>query len=123
MVPYQHRTIRVGDIKTHFLEGGSGQDLLLLHGGEYGASAEITWKHSIEALARQYHVIAPDVLGWGATDKIYSFSDPAGYRISHMKRFLETIGVEEAYFVGNSAGGGLILRAASASDLRRSLCS
>ena len=111
MPPYQHRTIRVDDIKTHFLEAGSGADLLLLHGGEYGASAEITWKHSIEALARQYHVIAPDFLGWGATDKIYSFSDPAGYRISHMKRFLETIGVERAYFVGNSAGGGLILRA------------
>src|ERR671911_843487 len=111
MAAYQHRTIRVGDIMTHFLEAGSGPDLLLLHGGEYGASAEITWKHSIEALARQFHVIAPDVLGWGATDKIYSFSDPAGYRISHVKRFLETVGVDKAYFVGNSAGGGLILRA------------
>ncbi|HEX7226556.1 MAG TPA: alpha/beta hydrolase, partial [Candidatus Binatia bacterium] len=111
MVPYQHRTIRVGDIKTHFLEAGSGPDLLLLHGGEYGASAEITWKHSIESLVRQFHVLAPDILGWGETDKIYGFSDPAGYRISHMKRFLETIGISKAYFVGNSAGGGLILRA------------
>lgn len=111
MADYQHRTIRVGDIKTHFLEAGSGPDLLLLHGGEYGASAEITWKHSIDALARQFHVVAPDILGWGATEKIYSFSDPAGYRISHMKRFLETIAVDNAYFVGNSAGGGLILRA------------
>jgi pimeloyl-ACP methyl ester carboxylesterase len=111
MAPYQHRTIRVGDIKTHFLEAGSGPDLLLFHGGEYGASAEITWKHSIEALARQFHVLAPDILGWGETDKIYSFSDSAGYRISHMKRFLEVMSVSKAYFVGNSAGGGLILRA------------
>ena len=95
MAGYQHRTIRVGDVKTHFLEAGSGPDLLLLHGGEYGASAEITWKYSIESLAQQFHVVAPDVLGWGETDKIYSFSDPAGYRISHMKRFLETIGVEQ----------------------------
>jgi 2-hydroxymuconate-semialdehyde hydrolase len=111
MAGYQHRIVRVGDIKTHFLEAGSGPDLLLLHGGEYGASAAITWKHSIEALAQEFHVVAPDILGWGETDKIYSFSDPAGYRISHMKRFLETIGVSTAYFVGNSAGGGLILRA------------
>src|SRR6188768_1615555 len=51
---YQHRIVRVGDIKTHFLEAGSGPDLLLLHGGEYGASAEITWKHSIDALARRF---------------------------------------------------------------------
>jgi 2-hydroxymuconate-semialdehyde hydrolase len=111
MAGYHHRIVHVGDIKTHFLEAGSGPDLLLLHGGEYGASAEITWKHNIESLARQFHVVAPDVLGWGATDKIYSFSDPAGYRISHVKRFLETIGVDKACFVGNSAGGGLILRA------------
>jgi pimeloyl-ACP methyl ester carboxylesterase len=111
MAGYHHRIVGVGDIKTHFLEAGSGPDLVLLHGGEYGASAEITWKHSIEALAQQFHVVAPDVLGWGATDKIYSFSDPAGYRISHVKRFLETVGVDKAYFVGNSAGGGLILRA------------
>ena len=89
MAGYQHRTIRVADIKTHFLEAGNGPDLVLLHGGEYGASAEITWKYNIESLAQQFHVVAPDILGWGETDKIYSFSDPAGYRINHMKRFLE----------------------------------
>ncbi|MEX0805720.1 MAG: alpha/beta hydrolase [Candidatus Binatia bacterium] len=111
MAAYHHRTILIGDIKTHFIEAGSGPDLVLLHGGEYGASAEITWKHNIETLAQRFNVVAPDVLGWGETDKIYSFSDPAGYRIKHMKRFLKTIGISRAYFVGNSAGGGLILRA------------
>ena len=111
MASYQHRTIVVGNIKTHFLEAGSGPDLVLLHGGEYGASAEITWRSNIEALAQRFHVVAPDVLGWGQTDKIYSFSDPAGLRIKHLQRFLETLDVGKAYFVGNSAGGGLVLRA------------
>jgi len=112
MAAYQHRTIMVGDIKSHFLEAGSGPDLILLHGGEYGASAEITWRYNIDGLAKQFHVVAPDILGWGQTDKLYSFSDPAGLRIKHLQRFLETLGVGRAYFVGNSAGGGLILRAA-----------
>jgi pimeloyl-ACP methyl ester carboxylesterase len=111
MSAYEHRTIVSGNIKTHFLEAGSGPDLILLHGGEYGASAEITWRYNIEALARRFHVIAPDLLGWGQTDKVYSFSDPAGLRIKHLQHFLETIGVGKAFFVGNSAGGGLILRA------------
>lgn len=110
MAIYQHRTIFAGDIKTHFLEAGSGPDLVLLHGGEYGASAEITWRANIDALARRFHVVAPDILGWGQTDKIYSFSDPAGLRIKHLQRFLETLGIGKAFFVGNSAGGGLILR-------------
>jgi len=111
MAAYQHRTILVADIKTHYLEAGSGPDLVLLHGGEYGASAEITWRHNIEALAKRFHVVAPDILGWGQTDKVYSFTDPAGLRIKHMQRFLETMGMGKTFFVGNSAGGGLILRA------------
>jgi len=112
MAIYEDRTLIVGDIKTHFLEAGQGPDVVLLHGGEYGASAEITWRRNLEGLSRQFHVVAPDILGWGRTDKLYSFSDPAGFRIKHLQRFLEAIGVGKAYFVGNSAGGGLILRAA-----------
>ena len=112
MALYQHRTILAGDIKTHFLEAGSGPDLVLLHGGEYGASAEITWRANIDSLAKRFHIVAPDVLGWGQTDKLYSFSDPAGLRIKHLQRFLETLGIGKAFFVGNSAGGGLILRGA-----------
>lgn len=111
MAAYQHRTILVGDIKTHFLQAGSGPDLVLLHGGEYGASAEITWRYNIDTLAKRFHVVAPDILGWGLTDKIYSFSDPAGLRIKHLQRFLEILGIGKAFFVGNSAGGGLVLRA------------
>jgi len=111
MANYQHRTILVGDIKTHFLEAGSGPDLVLLHGGEYGASAEITWRYNIDALAERFHIVAPDILGWGQTDKLYSFTDPAGLRIKHVQRFLEILGIGKAFFVGNSAGGGLVLRA------------
>ena len=111
MLPYHHRTIVAGDIKTHFVEAGSGPDLVLLHGGEYGASAEITWRANIEHLSNTFHVIAPDLLGCGLTDKLYSFSDPAGLRIKHLQRFLEALGIGKAFFVGNSAGGGLILRA------------
>jgi pimeloyl-ACP methyl ester carboxylesterase len=111
MPAYQHRTITVGDIRTHFLEAGSGPDLILLHGGEFGASAEITWRYNIDALAQRFHIVAPDILGWGQTDKLYSFSDPAGLRIKHLQRLLEILGIGKAYFVGNSAGGGLVLRA------------
>ena len=63
MTAYHHRNIIAGDIKTHFVEAGSGPDLVLLHGGEYGASAEITWRANIESLSKTFHVIAPDLLG------------------------------------------------------------
>src|SRR5437870_7777515 len=116
MAADRHRTVLGGDIKTHFSEAGEGPVLVLLHGGEYGASAEITWRHNIEYLAKHFYVIAPDMLGWGGTDKIYSFSDPAGHRIRHIKKLLELLGVAKAFFVGNSAGGGTVL-GASVMDL------
>lgn len=103
--------MHVGPIETHYLEAGTGPHLVLLHGGEYGASAEVTWGPSIPALAERFHVIAPDMLGFGKTAKIYSFSDPSGLRIAHLGHLLAYIGVDEAYFVGNSAGGGTLLRA------------
>jgi len=111
MASYEHRTVNIGGIRTHFLEAGSGPDLVLLHGGEYGASAEITWKHNIGQLAEHFHVVAPDMLGWGETDKIYNFSDPAGYRIKHIEKLLEILNVSKALFVGSSSGGGTVLRA------------
>jgi pimeloyl-ACP methyl ester carboxylesterase len=112
MSPYRQRTIHVGDIQTHYLEAGAGPHLVLLHGGEYGASAEATWKFNLGPLAKDFHVVAPDMLGYGGTDKIYSFSDPAGFRIAHLKRFLETLDIHGARFIGSSAGGGTLLRAA-----------
>lgn len=117
---YQHRTLRVSGIETHYLEAGEGPDLVLLHGGEYGASAEATWGPAIGRLAETFHIIAPDMLGFGHTAKIYSFSDPSGFRMSHLARLMEVAGVGDAFYVGNSAGGGTLLRSAvrSPSPLR-----
>ena len=117
---FQHRTLRVGGIETHYLEAGEGPDLVLLHGGEYGASAEATWGPTIGKLAETFHVIAPDMLGYGRTAKIYSFSDPSGFRMTHLSQLMDVAGVGDAFYVGNSAGGGTLLRSAvrSPSPLR-----
>ena len=109
---FQHRTLRVGGIETHYLEAGEGPDLVLLHGGEYGASAEATWGPAIGKLAETFHIVAPDMLGYGRTAKIYSFSDPSGFRMTHLAQLMEVAGVGEAFYVGNSAGGGTLLRSA-----------
>ena len=109
---FQHRTLRVGGIETHYLEAGEGPHLVLLHGGEYGASAEATWGPAMGKLAETFHVIAPDMPGYGRTAKIYSFSDPSGFRMTHLAQLMEVTGVGEACFVGNSAGGGTLLRSA-----------
>ena len=77
---------------------------MLLHGGEFGVSAEIGWEKSIDALAAHHRVLAPDMLGFGGSAKVIDFNDGRGMRIRHIARFCDTVGVESAHFVGNSMG-------------------
>lgn len=110
--PFNDGFIDVLGIRTHYLEAGSGPDLVLLHSGEYGSSAEISWRHNIDGLAQHFHVLAPDLPGWGDTDKVYSFSERTGFRIRHVAEFCRLKSVESAYFIGSSFSGGLLLNAA-----------
>jgi pimeloyl-ACP methyl ester carboxylesterase len=109
----ESRYLDVDGVHTHYLEGGSGRDVVLLHSGEFGAAAEISWEHNLTALAERFHVVAPDWLGFGRTDKIRDFVDGRARLLAHMRRFLSLIGIDEADFIGNSMAAGMIMRAAS----------
>jgi pimeloyl-ACP methyl ester carboxylesterase len=100
----QRKAVLVDGLVTGFLEAGQGDPVVLLHGGEFGVSAEIAWENNITALAAHHRVLAPDMLGFGATAKVVDFNNGRGMRIRHIARFCETVGVESAHFVGNSMG-------------------
>jgi pimeloyl-ACP methyl ester carboxylesterase len=110
----ESRYVDVDGIRTHYLEGGAGPDVVLLHSGEFGGCAELSWEYAAEPLARDFHVVAPDWLGFGRTDKIHDFVDARGRRLRHIARFLAVLGIERADFIGNSMAGGMIMQAASA---------
>jgi pimeloyl-ACP methyl ester carboxylesterase len=107
--------VDVDGIRTHYLEAGEGPNVVLLHSGEFGGAAEISWEHALEPLARRFHVVAPDWLGFGRTDKVHDFVDGRVRMVRHMQRFLEVMGIATADFIGNSMSGGIIARAAIAS--------
>lgn len=108
--------IEIGGINTHYLEAGqAGRPLvILLHSGEYGAAAELSWEYVLPSLARHFHVIAPDWLGFGRTDKLYDFAAPRDRSLNHMAAFVREMlarnGVASADFVGNSMGATNLLR-------------
>ena len=107
-----NRFIEVNGIRTHYLEPGDGHPLILLHSGEFGASAELSWEFNIGPLSKHFRVIAPDWLGFGQSAKIFSFDGMATFRIQTISAVLRAIGIEIAHFVGNSMGGGQLARAA-----------
>jgi 2-hydroxymuconate-semialdehyde hydrolase len=108
---YEDRFIEVSGWRTHYLEAGEGPDVVLIHGGEFSASAELSWRHNIDAVAAAgFHVVAPDMLGYGQSAKIFDFENGQGFRMKHMARTLEALGVGSAHFAANSAGGHMLLK-------------
>ncbi len=101
---FERRSIDVDGLVTGYLEAGEGDPVVLLHGGEFGASADLGWERTIGALGAHYRVLAPDMLGYGHSAKVVDFVDGRGLRIRHVARFCEVMGVDSAHFVGNSMG-------------------
>jgi 2-hydroxymuconate-semialdehyde hydrolase len=103
-VEVERKSVVVDGLVTGYLEAGHGDPVVLLHGGEFGASADLGWERTIGALASHHRVLAPDMLGYGHSAKVVDFVDGRGLRIRHVARFCEVMGVDSAHFVGNSMG-------------------
>jgi 2-hydroxymuconate-semialdehyde hydrolase len=117
-VEMHSRTAVIDGLDTSYLEAGHGDPVILLHGGEFGISAQIGWEATIPALAERYRVLAPDMLGFGQSAKVIDFNDGRGMRIRHIARFCQALGVGPAHFVGNSMGAiNLLVDATSESPL------
>lgn len=118
MTVVRRNPLVVDGLVTSYLEAGDGDPVVLLHGGEFGASAELGWERLIPLLATRYRVLAPDQLGYGQTAKVLDFTDGRGLRIRHVARFCALLGIESAYFAGNSMGAiNLLVDASSAAPL------
>ena len=83
----QSKYAMVDGIRTHYLEAGRGSHLILLHAGEFGGCAEISWEFNIDALAQHFHVLAPDFVGFGRSDKLRDFGGHGPRMLRHITRF------------------------------------
>lgn len=105
--------VDAGGTRTHYLSAGSGPALILLHGSGPGVSARTNWARVIPELAKHFSVFAPDMAGFGHTER----KPDAAYNIKswvqHLLGFMDALGIERAHLVGNSFGGSLAIAAAS----------
>jgi pimeloyl-ACP methyl ester carboxylesterase len=89
-----------------FVKVGHGPAVLLLHG--LGCD-HTTWAPVIDALARRYTVIAPDLLGHGLSDKPRADYSVGGYA-NGMRDLLTVLGIDRVTVVGHSFGGGVAMQ-------------
>ena len=105
-------------ISTHYHDLGDGAPILFLHGSGPGVSAWANWQHALPVLGRQARVVAPDIVGFGHTER------PADVRYSlrtwtdHVWGFLDALGLDRVSVVGNSLGGRIALQMAQDDESR-----
>ena len=95
--------IDVDGVNTRYLEAGTGPAVVLLHGvGMLGDC----FHRNMDALAKDYRVIAPDMLGHGFTGyRGFDSLPPPLAMAKHIVALLDTIGVKECCVLGSSLGG------------------
>jgi 2-hydroxymuconate-semialdehyde hydrolase len=101
--------VRTGAFDTNVHDIGSGSPVLFIHGSGPGVSAWANWRLAIPKLSQRRRVVAPDMLGFGYTDRpagaTYSMDAWVGQAID----LLDALDIESADCVGNSFGGALAL--------------
>jgi pimeloyl-ACP methyl ester carboxylesterase len=92
--------------------GGGDDAIVLLHGAGVD-SAMLSWGEVIPLLSGRYRVIAPDLPGYGTSDRIDGEYTLAFYTEA-VKGVVEAFGGEPVVLVGLSLGGGICLNMALA---------
>ena len=99
---------QLGHGTVRFVDRGAGAVLLLVHG--LGGNWQ-NWLANVDGLAARYRVIAPDLPGFGASQRYRGAVTMTRYADTLIE-LLDVLGVEAATFVGNSMGGLLSIEAA-----------
>ncbi len=112
MTEITHRTIQTNGINMHIAEAGEGPLVLLIHGFP---ELWYSWRHQLPALAEAgYHAVAPDVRGYGDSDKPHEIEAYAMREmIADYLGLLEALGEEKAVIVGHDWGSMMAWTAAA----------
>jgi pimeloyl-ACP methyl ester carboxylesterase len=102
--PWNHRYIGVNDIEVHYVRHGEGFPIVLLHGWP---EFWFTWHKNILPLAESFDVVAPDLRGFGETEKP-GLPDPSSRLledlVEDLRGLADALGFEEFGIVSHDVG-------------------
>lgn len=103
------RRVRTGTFDTNLHDSGAGSPVLMVHGSGPGVSAWANWRLVMPALAQRRRVLAPDMLGFGTTDRPAHAEYTLSRWVGQLLDLMDALGLDRADVVGNSFGGALAL--------------
>lgn len=101
-VELTHRYALINGIRMHYVEAGSGEPVVLLHGFP---EMWYSWRHQIVALAPHYRVIVPDQRGYNETESQAPFD--TGTLQEDVVALLHHIGEGRAHIIGHDWGAAI----------------
>lgn len=102
-------TVDVRGVATNYHDLGAGDPVLLVHGSGPGVTAWANWRLTMPALAERLRVVAPDLPGFGYTERTGTMSYDLDGWTDHLVAFLEALDLPRVHVVGNSFGGAIAL--------------
>ncbi|MEJ8810489.1 alpha/beta fold hydrolase [Variovorax ureilyticus] len=102
-------SVRTGAFDTNFHDMGEGAPVLFIHGSGPGVSAWANWRLVLPELAKTRRVIAPDMAGFGFTERVHGAAYTMDLWVRQALDLLDALDIERTDLVGNSFGGALSL--------------
>lgn len=96
-------------VRTNYHDVGSGTPVVLVHGSGPGVSAWANWRLTLPTLSERHRVLAPDVLGFGYTQRPSGTTYDLDTWTTHLLGFLDALDLPRVALIGNSFGGALAL--------------
>jgi 2-hydroxymuconate-semialdehyde hydrolase len=103
------KSITAAGIRTNYHDQGEGAPVLLIHGSGPGVSAWANWRLTLPELSKERRVIAPDMVGFGFTERPEGLAYGLDNWVRHAVGLLDVLGIERTDLVGNSFGGAIAL--------------
>jgi haloacetate dehalogenase len=101
-----HHTVIANGIRQHYVEAGEGAPVVLLHGFP---ETHYAWRNQIPVLAQKYRVIAPDLRGYGETEKPASGYDKRTMA-NDLRALLDELSIDRVALVGHDRGARVATR-------------
>jgi 2-hydroxymuconate-semialdehyde hydrolase len=103
------KSLQAAGIRTNVHDLGSGPPVTLIHGSGPGVSAWANWRLVMPELARGARVIAPDMVGFGFSERPPAQRYDMDHWVAQAIGVLDALDVARTDLVGNSFGGALAL--------------
>lgn len=103
------RSIRTGSYNTNCHDLGEGRPVVLIHGSGPGVTGWANWRLVMPDLAKKVRVLAPDMVGFGYTDRPKGFDYSRTAWIQQLVDLMDELDLPQVDIVGNSFGGAIAL--------------